>query len=344
MNIRRSTRKQNPLDPKTEGDKVGNKRAISKFRSPHEKHFMKLIDETIDLLGDASEPLGKAFIKAQIISHKLQDKEFSQWVRNEIQGYGSNDEIPMYRTSPIIPHGTLENGVRRYNKMPLPTRDIPENFREKALTTAFYQSISVIEEFAQNSKQMTTIIDQRMYPFLRAGIDPSYSIVSAWGELPAGVFTQILNEARSRLLDLLLNLSDHLPKMAKEDDLNIMPKIDGLHDMFKGAVFGDGANINLAIGNGNQASNNSTSVVKNDIDSLVRELTNHKVSTADIAELQKAIAGDADQAERNSEGFGEQVRIWFASMIVKAGTPAWEIPAQMAAGLLTSALTKFYGI
>jgi len=305
---------------------------------------MKLIDETIDLLGDASEPLGKAFIKAQIISHKLQDKEFSHWVRNEIQGYGRDDEIPAYRTSPIIPHGNLENGSRRYNNMPLPTRGIPEDVRERALTTCFYQSISVVDEFARSSKQMTTVIDQRLYPLLRAGIDPSYSIVNAWGELPAGVFTQILNEARSRLLDLLLNLSDRLPKMAKDDDLKTMPKIDGLNDMFKGAVFGDGANINLAIGNGNQASNNSASVVKNDIDSLVRELTDNKVSAADIAELKNAITGDANQAELDSEGFGQQVRTWFASMIVKAGTPAWEIPAQMAAGLLTSALTKFYGI
>lgn len=305
---------------------------------------MKLIDETIDLLGDASEPLGKAFIKAQIISHKLQEKEFSHWVRSEIQGYGRDDEIPAYRASPIIPHGNLENGVNRYNKMQLPTRGIPEDARERALTHYFYQSISVIEEFARNGKQMTAVIDQRLYPFLRAGIDPTYSIVNAWGELPAGVFTQILNEARSRLLDLLLNLSDRLPKMAKDDDLKTMPKIDGLNDMFKGAIFGDGANINLAIGNGNQASNNSASVVKNDIDSLVRELTDNKVSTADIAELKKAIADDANQAKLNSEGFGQQVRTWFASMIVKAGTPAWEIPAQIAAGLLTSALTKFYGM
>lgn len=304
---------------------------------------MILIDETIDLLGDASEPLGKAFIKAQIIAHKLQDKEFAHWIKNEIQGYGRDDEIPSYRISQIIPHGTLENGVTRYNKFPLPIRGIPEEFREKALKTPFYQSISVIEEFARDSKQITTVIDQRMYPFLRAGIDSSFVIVNAWGELPAGIFTQMLNEARSRLLDLLLNLSDRLPKMAKDEDLKMMPKIDGLNDMFKGAVFGDGANINLAIGEGNQASNNRTSVIKNDIDSLVRELTNNKVSPADIAKLQKAIADDAIQTEQGPAGFGHQVRSWFASMLVKAGTPAWEIPAQMAAGLLTSALTKFYG-
>jgi hypothetical protein len=304
---------------------------------------MKLIDETIDLLGDASEPLGKAFIKAQIIAHKLQDKEFAHWVKNEIQGYGRDDEIPTYRISQIIPHGALENGLTRYNNFPLPIRGIPDEFREKALKTPFYQSISVIEEFARDSKQITTIIDQRMYPFLRAGIDSSFVIINAWGELPAGVFTQILNEARSRLLDLLLNLSDRLPQMSNDEDLKMMPKIDGLNDMFKGAVFGDGANINLAIGDSNQASNNRTSVVKNDIDSLVRELTNNKVSPADIAELQKAIADDANHTDQGSAGFGYQVRSWFGSMLVKAGTPAWEIPAQMAAGLLTSALTKFYG-
>lgn len=310
----------------------------------HTKSHMKLIDETIDLLGDASEPLGKAFIKAQIIAHKLHDKEFAHWIKNEIQGYGKDDEIPAYRVTQIFPHGALENEVKRYNRFPLPTRGIPEEIREKALTTSFYQSISVIEEFSRDSKQVTTVIDHRMHPFLRAGIDSSFVITNAWGELPAGVFTQMLNEARSRLLDLLLNLFDRLPKLANDEDLKMIPKIDGLNEMFKGAVFGDGANINLAIGDNNQASNNRTSVVKNDIESLIRELTNNKVSPADISELQKAITEDANHhADQGSVGFGHQVRSWFASMLVKAGTPAWEIPAQMAAGLLTSALTKFYG-
>lgn len=304
---------------------------------------MKLIDEAIDLLGDASEPLAKAFFKAQVIAHKLQDKEFSQWVRSEIQGYSANEDVPDYRILDMVPYGNVENLTRRYNSMRLPLTGMAEDIQKKVLVAPFYQSIAVIEDFAKSDKEITLNIDQRLYPLLRDGFDSSYAIVNAWGVLPAGCFTQILNEARSRLLDLLLNLSDLVPETAKEDEQKTIPKIEGLNDMFKGAVFGHGANISLAIGEGNQASHNQTSVVMNDMDSLVRELTENKVSDTDVVELQKAIKDDAIHIESGAKSFGPRVGGWLGTMMVKAGTPAWDIPANVGAGLLTSALSKFFG-
>jgi hypothetical protein len=305
---------------------------------------MKLIDEAIDLLGDASEPLAKAFFKAQVIAHKLQDKEFAQWVRNEIQGYDNKEAVPDYRVSNVVPYGNLENMARRYSEFKLSSVGMPDAMRERHLVARFDQSIAVIEEFERNGEKLVINLDHRLSPYLMAGIDDSYAITNAWGKLPAGCFTQILNEARSRLLDLLLNLADLVPTTENEQDPKHLSKIEGLNDMFKGAVFGHGANINFAIGEHNQASQTTNSVVVNDIDSLVRELTKNKVSQSDILGLKDAIAGDADLGVDASQGFGEKVRTWLGAMIAKAGTPAWEIPVQVGAGLLTNALSTYYGV
>lgn len=304
---------------------------------------MKLIDEAIDLLGDASVPLSQAFFKAQVIAHKLQDAEFAQWVRSEIQGYEDKNAVPDYRISNMVPYGNLENMARRYSDFKLSDAGMPDEIKKIHLVAKFDQSIAVLEEFEKNGEKLVVNLDHRLSPYLMAGIDDSYSITNAWGKLPAGCFTQMLNEARSRLLDLLLNLSDLVPATEEENDPKILSKIEGLNDMFKGAVFGHGANINFAIGEHNQASQNN-SVVVNDIESLVQELTRNKVSPADISELKEAIEVDAKSGADSSQGFGERVRNWLGMMISKAGTPDWEIPVQVGAGLLTNALSKFYGL
>ncbi|MDH1263553.1 hypothetical protein [Pseudomonas sp. GD03944] len=305
---------------------------------------MKLINEAIELVSNAEAPLASAFIKAQIIAHKLQDRDFAQWVRSEIQGYADRDSVPEYRAVRFTPHGTLENLARRYENMPLPLGGIPQHMREKLLTTRFQQSIAVIEGFALKGEELTASIKQEMYPFLLHGIDESYSIVNAWGVLPAGTFAQILTEARSRLLDLLLNLADQIPTDAKDDDLSGVPKISGLNEIFKGAVFGHGANINFAIGDGSQASNNSTSVAQNDIESLLRALSENKVASEDLQYLRTAIEQDANLAIEQPAEFGAKVKDWMAAMIRKAGTAAWDVPVQAAASILATNLSKYYGL
>ncbi|WP_025856664.1 hypothetical protein [Pseudomonas sp. CHM02] len=305
---------------------------------------MKLIDEAIEILSDASQPLANAFFKAQVIAHRLQNDDFAKWVKSEIQGYGDNDELPKYRISNLTPYGNLENGARYYKNFKLPVGDMPEDMVEKFLVYRHNQSIAVIEEFSKKADDLAVNIDHRLYPYLRQGIDKSYAISSAWGKPPAGFFEQILNEARSRLLDFLLNLEHVIPEKAAGADPKIMPKVEGLSEMFKGAVFGDGANISLAIGEGNQASHNQSTVGVNDLPALIRELRRNKVAEADVAELQVAINDDDLNAESDSNNFGPGVRTWLAGMISKAGTPAWEIPAQVGAGVLTSALTKFFGM
>lgn len=303
---------------------------------------MKLIDETIEMLSDATQPLANAFFKAQVIAHKLQNEEFSKWVKDEVKGYEDRASVPKYRTSLLTAYGNVENGYTRHSNIKLPVGDIPEEIKDRFFVTRHMQSIAVIEGFAKNPDDLVITLDHRLNGLLGKYIQSPYYISSAWGKPPAGCFSQILNEARSRLLDFLLNLNQVLPD-SEESDPKKTVSVKGLSEMFKGAVFGNGANISLAIGEGNQASHNSSTVILNDLESLHRELSNSKVSDADIAALDVAIESDKAVVGIAPKSFGPGVGGWLASMIVKAGTPAWEVPAQVGAGLLTTALSKFFG-
>lgn len=305
---------------------------------------MKLIDEAINLLGDASKPLADAFFKAQIIAHRLKDKDFSAWVKNEVQGYKDDADLPEYRVFRLTPYGDVENTVKRYTSYQLPLGGMPREMQDKFLVSRLRHSIAVIDEFSKKEDALIIHLPPFTYGYLRKGISDSFSIVAAWGKPPAGCFTQVLHEARSRLLGLLLELADVMPEEEGGEAQEKMPNIEDVNGMFKGAVFGDGANINLAIGHGSQASNNKTSVVKNDISSLVSELSKNKVSEADIDLLKTAINEDAVQVGLGERGFGDKVRGWLGAMITKAGTPAWEVPAQIGAGVLTDAISKYYGL
>ncbi|MFJ4193978.1 hypothetical protein [Pseudomonas sp. NPDC089534] len=304
---------------------------------------MKLIDEAINLLGDANAPLANAFFKAQIIAHKLKAKEFAEWVKNEIQGYGEDVQVPEYRQVRLTPYGNVQSMTLRYNNHQLPTGGMPSDLQDRFLVSHLNQSIAVIEEFSKSDDGLIVPLNADLHGFLRKGFTDGFLITSAWGKPPAGCFTQILHEARSRLLSLLLELSDVVPDSDDAGDQLGLPDVNEVNGLFKNVVFGDGANISLAIGQGSQASYNTTSVVKNDLESLVEELAANKVSETDIAELKAAMKEDSDKPSQ-SKGIGSSVRAWIGSMVSKSGTPAWEVPFQVAAGILTNAISKFYGI
>ena len=58
---------------------------------------MKLIDEIIDLLSNTDTELENALIKAQVLAHKLGEKEIGAWIKSELVGYEDPTTVPEYR-------------------------------------------------------------------------------------------------------------------------------------------------------------------------------------------------------------------------------------------------------
>jgi len=81
---------------------------------------------------------------------------------------------------------------------------------------------------------------------------------------------------------------------------------------------------------------------KNDFESLSKCLEGHGVDVKDLEELKMAI--ETDPAPANSGTFGNKVSAWVGKMMGKASDGTWSISIAAAGNLLSTAISKYYGI
>ena len=302
---------------------------------------MHLIDEIIEILSSTDSDLSNALTKAQVLAHKLGEDGLASWVKSELVGYPRTEDIPEYRCLNLSVYGTISNGVYTYNRHRLQTIGLPEHLRENFLKKRVGDSIAVIQSWSAK-ESLIAPFPPETYHYFSQNLTDTYQIQSAWGAFSEGAFIQILVEVRSRLLDLMLHLSDKIP--ANPDDPKQVSKDIDVNGIFKGAVFGDGATVNFAVGSNSSAvQHNDNRVVKNDLSSLKAILEHEKVSVDDLAELEAAIDEDNGSEDHAKSNLGTKVRTWAGKMFLKAGTAAWDVSTKTAAAVLTTALNQYYG-
>jgi len=59
--------------------------------------------------------------------------------------------------------------------------------------------------------------------------------------------------------------------------------------------------------------------------------------------LKEAIEKDRGAPEHKDKKYGKNVRGWISSMLTKATESIWNVELGIASGLLTNALTAYYG-
>lgn len=156
-------------------------------------------------------PLGDILLKAKLLAYKLRNTEFKQWVRNELDGYPNSEDLPAYRIFGVQPTGQLTNGGRWYNNTPLPLSFLPKDFRDSAATYHVLDGVRSLEELARNEVSSmawpSDLIQLYNYHY-RKQSDDGYGFITVSFSVPGNAFAQILATARSRLQDLILEISD----------------------------------------------------------------------------------------------------------------------------------------
>lgn len=301
---------------------------------------MKLIEEIIEMLSSESPNLNNALFKTKVLLHKLGEKDLIAWVDSELNGYQDSEELPNYRVLSVTVLGNFSNMAYRYTEQPLPLFHLDEKLRKNIETTYLRQSIAVIESYAKDDSHLAITIPPELYPTLSKGLDPSYSVDRAWGKHQAGSMLQVINEIRSRLLDFVLQLSDRIPNEVENEKMKEKSKEIGTSELFRNAVFGD--NISIVVGDHN-VQNIKNKIIQNDFASLSDALREHSVKEEDIEALKEAIKKDRDAPEHKGKKYGKNVRGWISSMLTKATESIWNVELGIASGLITNALTAYYG-
>lgn len=301
---------------------------------------MKLIEEIIEMLSSDSPNLNNALFKTKVLMHKLGEKELVSWVDAELSGYPNIESLPEYRVLPVTVLGNFSNMAYRYSEQPLPLMHLDKKLRKNLETTHLTQSIAVLESYAKDESNIAITIAPELYPSLSKGLASGFNIERVWGIHSAGSMLQVINEVRSRLLDFVLQLSEKIPNEVDTEKMKEISKEVGTSDLFRNAVFGDNASI--VVGSHN-VQNIQNRINKNDFASLANALREHSVGEEDIEALKMAVEKDSDAPEHNEKKFGKNVRGWISSMLTKATEFVWNVNLGVASGLITNALTAYYG-
>lgn len=305
---------------------------------------MKLMTEIVDLLMNEDRSLTEALLKTKVLLFKLGQPELVGWVNSELTGYPQNQKMPEYRKIRGTVLGTISNGYYTYNNHPVPLGHLTDRQRMKLEGSGASQSLGVIEKMLVDVTRGSSFIiniEPEICEVLSDALGNGYTIQRAWAQFEVSQFRQVLIEVRSRLLDFILELQAKIGDSMNDTDAKAAATKIDVPSMFNGAVIGDNAVFQIMGSQNHQQVSNRN--LTGDRNALADALRKSKVSEADIIELDAAIVADTDFPVTTDQ-YGPQVDGWYKRMIRKSLDGAWEINVGAATGLLTTALTTFFGL
>lgn len=305
---------------------------------------MNQLQEIIQILSSGDEGTTNSLLKTKVLLFSIGKKELAAWVNHEINGYPDSVPLPDYRVVETRILADLNNGVRLYKAYPLPIGYLSEEDYDDATTCDVRLSISQIENLVLNAGDNHTLhqpipLDYALLQYCK-GIQRGYEMTRCYKEIALHNFTSILTQVRSRLLDFILELSDHVAEIPGEKPMTEKLKKIDTSSLFHNSIFGDNTVINLGNENSFTISNN---VAKNDIDVLKKYLTDQGFPQSDIRDLEIAIDTDGPIAAKHGD-YGQSVSKWLANVVSKAAQGTLGIGIAVATQTATAALKKYYGL
>ncbi|MCC6529521.1 MAG: response regulator receiver protein [Pseudomonadales bacterium] len=302
---------------------------------------MKLLTDLISELSEPQPSLIDALVKTKVLLHRVGRRDLVDWVNNEINGYPDDAPLPSYRVIPAHVKGNVTNNAYSYSDHPLPTMHLTKEQRKRLEELEMRDSIAVLEGLAKHdTKGLQRPLPVEYAAFFNKALSGGYKVQQAWCDIGIGRFAQITAQVRSKLLDFLLDVSEKVGADMSDEAVKRVAQSPETGSMFNNAIFGD--NVTILVGHNNQQTVRN-SVERGDFDSLAAFLRAKQVQESDVAALQQAIAADSTSTEVAEKSFGPQTRSWLSRMMDKAINAAWQVEIGVAGGLLTNALSRYYG-
>jgi hypothetical protein len=270
--------------------------------------------------------------KAYAVSIKLSIEESKQWIESEMNGYGAESNVPLYRK--------IKGSLSAFNPVrgSIPVQIDDNEIEDKLSVMPFRQSIGQIE----------SIIDKHaegfLIPFTGRQLASLQNIMSS--DLPfrlsysATSLIPIVDNVRNTILQWALKLeqegvtgenlsfsTDEVRRASMSTNINIAN--------FQG-VLGDVKDSDLT------QNLNMTITESNNFEQLAKYLAEHKIEKCDIDNLELAI--ETDEAPSANKQFGTNVSSWIGSMVSKAAEGSWSISLATAANVLGTGISKYYGL
>ncbi|ANV97411.1 hypothetical protein BBW65_00625 [Helicobacter enhydrae] len=166
-------------------------------------------------------PLNKALYRVMVLAKDLKDTKLEQWAKNEVQGYSEDKEIPEYRRVKTHFMGNYLVGDNQFRNAPLPMvflKHLSPEDQKDFTTHKMTESLEFLESsINQNGKLGMPINPEDMQLF---SFDTNAEILSARREINDSEIPRILNEVKTRILDILYELEERFGCLDEMDMSN----------------------------------------------------------------------------------------------------------------------------
>ncbi len=177
--------------------------------SPEEISAIESADKNANLtdLIEDKVSLEKSLYRALVIAKESQNKPLEGWIRSELRGYESDDDVPDYRKtkSSSFRYSGI-NGNMQVTKASLPMGFIRDEIMEKVEDVEYRQGIKQIEDFA-NSSSAITIDRSLLAGEVAHNTQGAVQCVALEQLLPPSFFSCIVASVKERLIDIFMNSS-----------------------------------------------------------------------------------------------------------------------------------------
>lgn len=301
-----------------------------------------LLDDIINLATDNQQSVAVLLRKCLILAHQLKNERLKQWANEELNGYESLDDIPVYRKVPAQAKGNFVGGWGAYQG----NRNIPPAVMEKehrwaAESVILGQPVSSYEVLAaeQHDGTITFPWVNNMVLYYQRKFLNGFALVSAWQEVSRSTVVGLLDTIRTRVLNMALEIQAEIgdndqdlkkitPEESKKVDQTIITHIYG-------------GNVYMSTGQSTMTASTvqhtQQNIVAGDWEHLSQVLRSAGVSDPELDELAGAV-------EHDEKKLGPKVKAWIAKVGPKVLSGGVKIGVTVGQTLLLEYLKQYYGL
>lgn len=300
---------------------------------------MTLIEQIRNEAVNGASSLASLLRKCQILASTLGNKDLKRWVSCELNGYGSGDDLPGYRRLHADSIGTFAGyGGRMLNNAPIPICNLPKKIQTVLSETPFRQGVGGIEHLLRDAQngQIAARWPTEIIAAYQGRFYQNFNLVEAYRVVSHSVVAEILEVVRNRVLEFVLELGEKYPDKGFEKPERDVESRE-VQSVVNNYIFGNGNRV----ASGSGASNDiSISMAKGNREMLAAALTEIGLSLEDIDKLCVALKAEPPTDEKH---LGKQVSNWLGSMMAKIGKGSYDLSIGTAAGVISSAISRFCG-
>lgn len=253
-----------------------------------------MIKDLIKQIAYEEITISKALTIAKIIAKKIENTDFEEWIKNELNGYPSDDMVPDYRQMFCVVKGEIcDQWGGSLEIIPISFEAWVKEIQQHLNYQYFTQSISALET---NYEQLTT--DKGTFNFYLEQVKMLEDMMklrqthrrilkAAWREIPKLQLKHIIEQTKQRMLDTLLELDKEFPNL--ENDFNMTEENEKkVKNIITNNIYGDNNPVNVAAGE-----NVSQNDIKNEISVInYSSLEELGVEGKEIEELKEIVVNN----------------------------------------------------